>query len=102
MVSFGIIGKAFYSPQGHLEGEGYLTMTEDDIQDAKAVDLVININEALRNSVPDGIGFFVFQEKIFIVGKHVATGHLVVLGIKGPNHVNVSSDTAFIQANLFI
>lgn len=65
----------------------------------KAVDFVI---KASRNSIPEGIGHFVFQEKFFVVGEHVANGYLVVLGIKDPNHVKVSRETTLIEATFFV
>ena len=89
---FNLSGKAFYSPDGYVIGEGYTEMTAEDVADAKIVDLFMNMNEATRDRYRSGIGYVKFSEKIFVVAKHGVTGQIVVLGIRDPKCLSGSEE----------
>ena len=85
MKMFNLSGETFYSPDGYMIGEGYTGMTAEDVADAKTVDLVMNMNETIRDQYPPGIGYIKISGKV-VVAKHGVTGQMeiVVLGIRDP------------------
>lgn len=69
-------------------------MTSYDVQVAEALELVLNVDE-VRERTREGISYFIFEDKTFVVAKHSGTGRCVVLGLKDPSTLT-ADDTAVI------
>lgn len=75
-------GKEFWTKDGYLYGEGYITMNDEDIQDARSLDLLLNFSPSRRLEYPSGIGFIHYREKHWVIAKFTKDGTIKVLGMK--------------------
>jgi hypothetical protein len=69
-----------FTTKGFLVGEGFIEMTDEDVEDAKVIEMVANLNTAITEGVPDGICYIPYHDKAFAIAKHTKLGRVFVLG----------------------
>ena len=92
MTELGFTGKTFYDSNGYLTGPGYLDMTDEDVANAKTLDVALNLSPAYVETIPSGVGYLPYGDKLFVTAKHTGTGRVVILGQKDKKDFDVSGN----------
>ena len=61
-------------------------MTEEDVDDARALDLMINVNTPLQQQYLPGVRHVPFRGKCFVIAKWNRGGRIIVMGMKDADY----------------